>query len=321
MEIFTLILPVFLVFLLGLLFKHLKLVKPEMAGLLVQFVLYVSAPALLIRVIADIPFREIWNWPFILAYGAPLFFVFFVLFSIYRFLCKKSLNDSTMYALSSTMSNAGFVGLPILYAIFGQQAMLPATLSIIIVLALLSLGLVILEAGLHKGVPFWISTGRAFRGFIKNPLIIATCAGILYSLFSLPKPNWLFNFLKILEGSLTPCALFAVGMQIDFKSFFLELKETFFIYSIKLVVFPVLILVIVLTFKLPPIWAISAVVVGALPTAKSCIMICGLYDLEESKKLSHKVSMVIAFTTLSSILTLFLWLLFLSYLFPNTFVT
>lgn len=319
MEILTLILPVFCIFLLGLLMKQIKLVKPEMAGTLIQFVLYVSAPALIIRVIADTPFREMWNFPFILSYGFSLICAFFVLFSIYRFFLKKHLNNSILYALSSTMSNAGFVGLPILYAIFGKQAMLPATLSIIVVLALFAISLAMLESSLHKGQPIWACMRKAFQGFIKNPLIISVCVGVLYSLFSLPKPAWLFNFLKIMEGSLTPCALFAIGMQISFNNFFLELRKTIFIYLVKLLIFPALILGVVLFFNLPPIWAISAVVVGALPTAKSCVIIAGLYDKEEGQPLLRRISMVTAFTTLASVLTLFLWMLFLSYLFPHTF--
>ncbi|MEM7175624.1 MAG: AEC family transporter [Chlamydiota bacterium] len=320
MEIFELILPIFGILATGTLAKNFKLVKPELSFFLIQFIFYIGAPALLIRVIATTPIEMIWRSDFFFVVGL-IFPLFILLTFINKFLLKRPFLDSNLYALSATMSNAGFIGLPILYTTFGEPSILPATFSILIMILLLTLSIFVLEISASAHSSIRSACLKALLNSIKNPIIISCVIGIFYSLFNLPKPAGLFKYLKLLEGSVTPCALFAVGMQIEYKSFFKGLKATFFSSLFKLIILPALVLLLTLKIKLPPIWAISAVFVNALPTAKSCFIISNIYDKSLNQHIVKRVSMILAVTTFLSIFTLFAWLILLSMIFSPTSTT
>ena len=111
--------------------------------------------------------------------------------------------------MTATLANAASRPLlPILVALFGDAAVLPAVLVIVFDhIVLIPLTSAIIE-GSSGGNASWLAIFRRVSwGMARNPLIIATFAGLLCGLTGLKLPVPLDALLKLLSDSAAPCAL------------------------------------------------------------------------------------------------------------------
>lgn len=315
MNVLVVILPVFCLMLTGWVLKALGIVKEDLAAPLIQYVFYVAGPALLFTSVATIPFYQIWQWDFIAIYGLITLAGFLVLFILSWIFYTHSRAIGALYALSATLSNAGFIGLPILYALFGDKALVPGGLSLIVSMTILAFALFLLEMAAENHPTWYLLVYKSFLGLLKNPFIIGIVAGILYSATGLGLEKGVETYLKLFGESLTPCALFAIGIQMSIRSFVKNFTHTFFLTLMKLVVMPAIALFFVVAFELTPIWGITAVIASGLPTAKVCAIFAEIYSKDDEPK--KIVSETIASTTLLSILTLITWFLILHQFYPT----
>ena len=107
----------------------------------------------------------------------------------------------------------------------------------------------------------------------------------------------------MLGEALTPCALFAIGLDLTIA----ELRERLGLYALltalKLAIMPLVVYVLCLAAHLDRTATIAAVVCSAVPTAKSAYVLAVEYDVEKTV-----VGAVISMTTLFSVFTLLAWL-------------
>ncbi|WP_196157129.1 AEC family transporter [Reinekea sp. G2M2-21] len=99
--------------------------------------------------------------------------------------------------------NSGNLGIPLLLLTFGEDA-LPAILMMFIV-----------ENTLHFSVGIWILRPKDhFLGFLKQPMMLATFAGLGISLLHLQLPHWLVTGFELLGDIAVPLMLFALGVRL-----------------------------------------------------------------------------------------------------------
>ena len=102
---------------------------------------------------------------------------------------------------------------------------------------------------------------------------------------------------------MTPCALFAIGLDLTIA----ELRERLGLYALltalKLAIMPLVVYALCLAAHLDRTATIAAVVCSAVPTAKSAYVLAVEYDVEKTV-----VGAVISMTTLFSVFTLLAWL-------------
>ena len=110
------------------------------------------------------------------------------------------------------MTNTGFVALPILHAIYGQPAVLPAAVATIFVAAVMFPATVILLETEQLG-PHARSARAAVlaKQIVLNPMVISILLGLAWTIAGVPLPASIVAYLNIFAGALTPCALFAIG--------------------------------------------------------------------------------------------------------------
>ena len=105
-------------------------------------------PALLIVTIAQEPGRSVIDWRFLLAFGGGSLLCFFLLFSIMCIRISRNFASRTMYGMAASMTNTGFVALPVLQAIYGPRAVLPAAIATVFVaVVMFPLAVIVLELG------------------------------------------------------------------------------------------------------------------------------------------------------------------------------
>src|ERR1700742_2705233 len=209
MRIADLILPVFAVILTGWIVGYTGYLSRALSDALIHFAYNIAMPALLIVTIAQEPSHALVNWRFLVAFGGGSLLCFILVFGIMSILGSQSLASRTMYGMAAAMTNTGFVALPVLQAIYGQRAVLPAAIATVFVaVVMFPLAVILLEPGGPKGSrTTWMGT---VRHVVLNPMVLSTLAGMLCSVFGVHMPGPVTAYLGIMADALTPCALFAI---------------------------------------------------------------------------------------------------------------
>lgn len=314
MQIVALIFPIFVIILTGYFFARFELLPENVGDSLIQFVFYVGIPALLFVAIAQQETKDLLNWPFIAIFGGATAIVFLSIIIGARLFFGTELADATMIAMISVGSNAGIIGLPLLHSLFGHKVVVLAALANIIVVVFLLAQVIILESATPEDAGKPGAKLNHIKNAVLNPIVLSTLAGLAYAISPLSVPKVFVDYLNLLSGSVAPCALFAVGMSIKPASLIKSGPVILFATSIKLIGVALLVLAISWLFELSPLVSTVAVIVAALPTAKSEFVFAKRYHLEE-----EIVAETVSCTTALSVVTLLVWLLVLSHIFPATF--
>src|SRR6202161_2635046 len=128
-RIADLILPVFAVILSGWIVGYTGYLSRALSDALIHFAYNIAMPALLIVTIAQEPSRSLINWRFLFAFGGGSLLCFFVVFGIISIHVSRSIASRTMHGMAASMTNTGFVAFPLLQAIYGPRAVLPAAIA------------------------------------------------------------------------------------------------------------------------------------------------------------------------------------------------
>jgi malonate transporter and related proteins len=92
------------------------------------FLLYVSLPALLFRIMSETPFSELNNPPFLIATTLATVSAFVLAMVAGRIIGELSLRKATMAGLAGAYGNIGYMGLGLALAVLGARAAAPTAL-------------------------------------------------------------------------------------------------------------------------------------------------------------------------------------------------
>lgn len=308
MQIADLILPVFAVIVTGWVVGYTGYLSRQLSDALIHFAYNIAMPALLIVTIAQEPGRSLINWRFLVAFGGGSLLCFILVFGTMSIRGSRSLASRTMDGMAASMTNTGFVALPVLQAIYGPRAVLPAAIATVFVaVVMFPLAVVLLEVGQRSVDGTRKSPITTIKHVVLNPLVISTLIGMLLSIMGLHMPRPVATYLGIFADALTPCALFAIGLGLSVDGLRVNIGQASLLSTVKLVVMPLIVYGLCLSLELDPLYTIAAVICAAVPTAKTVYILAGEYHCEEMM-----VASTISLTTLASVLSLVIWLYALS---------
>lgn len=299
-----LILPVISIIILGWISAASGYISKNVAGYLIDFVMKIATPALLFIVLSQETLSRIFYWPFILAFGGGAIIFFVIAFAISKIMGKK--NDSAaLMGLAASQSSASFVALPVLLVIIGHKAVLPIAISVFILLAIvLPIGVILIELRGERSKSHIKALLGIGAKIIRNPIIIATLLGILWAAISIPVPSMPEKFLHLLADAVTPCALFAVGLNMNISAIKKSWRSISVLAISKLIALPALVMLFCFLLNVSNIFAISAVLISAVPLAKIVYMLSSSYKID-----SEYYAAATAATEVGSVITLFLWVM------------
>jgi malonate transporter and related proteins len=308
MDVASLVLPVFAIIVTGWLAGWSGYISRTLADGLVHFAYNVAMPALLIVTIAQEPARNFLEWRFLLAFGGGSLLCFGLVFLAVRAGWGHDRASSTMRGMAAAMTNTGFVALPILHAIYGQPAVLPAAIATVFVAAVMFPATVLLlESEARDRHEKSVRSAALAKHIVLNPMVLSTVIGLAWAITGLPIPTPIAAYLNILAAALTPCALFAIGLGLSVEDIRSNFAASLALAAMKLVIMPLIVYALCVTSGLSPLYTIAAVVCAAVPTAKTVYILAGEYKVEEPL-----VAATISITTLLSVPTLLGWLYALS---------
>jgi len=303
----TVVFPVFALIFVGWLVRRWGILGAQATTEMNRFVVYLALPALLFDIVAHARWVDIWKPGFIAAFGVSCFVVFGITLLV-RWRGSHHLADAAIDGLNAGYANTGFMGIPLVLLVLGQEAM-PSALIVTIFTACILFGVAIvaIEIGLQTEGKAHQVIWKVVVSLSRNPLIIAPILGALIPLSGLTIPMPGETFLKLLGGTAAPCALVTLGLFLaEKRESAADPKTTTFLVVLKLIVQPLIAWVLaVFVFQLPPLLAHSAVLFAALPTGTGPFMLAELYRREAAvTSTTILVSTVLSVVTITAYLAI-----------------
>ena len=295
LAIFLKTLPFFAIIGLGYWAGRTRFFSAEATAYLTKFVFYFALSAMLFRFAANLSLAEVLNWTLVGAYLWGTAVVYGIATAV-AFLRRLDVPTAAMEAQCAVIGNVGFLGVPMLVLLLGDQAIGPVMMVLAVDLIVFSSLIVILITGARDGRMSLAILRTVGLGLLRNPMIVAISSGLIWSALELPIPAPLNEFLAILGGAATPGALFAIGASLATKSAE-RVQVALWLSACKLVLHPIFVAISVLV--LFPIDSYSAGVVisaAALPVAGNVYILAQHYGVAP-----HRASAAILFSTLLSI--------------------
>ena len=293
--------PVFLMMVLGLVFRKLGWIDDVFASKMNKFVFLVPLPVLVFEDLATVDFSEVWDLKFVLFCFAATLISIGIAAAVSFLWRDKSIQGEFIQA--SYRSSAALLGIAFIQNIYGNAGLAP--LMIIGSVPLYNVMAVIVLAFFRPerkrlDKELWKST---LKGIVTNPIIIGIAAGILWSALKIPMPPILEKTVSNVGAVATPLGLMAMGATFDIRKAFAKVRPAAAAAVMKLVGFAAVFLplAVMLGFRREELVAIL-VMLGSATTVSWFVM---------AKNMGHEgvlTSSVVMLTTLFSAFTLTGWL-------------
>lgn len=232
----------------GYLLVKAKVLDSQHSGVLSKLLMYVGMPFLILSgTVNNISFDKALIIKLILTSAVGIAFTFAMFFLSKPITAmEKSEKTRGMMRFCMAFSNNGFLGIPLAVAVFGADS--PVMTVLVILNIITNILMYTLGVYLVSGDKSRISLKKAFL----NPVLIAFIVGVVLNLMKvntyIPEIS---TFSAHFSGLVTPLSMTILGMkmaEIKFVSLF-KSPRMYYVCSMKLVVFPCIILALLLAAK------------------------------------------------------------------------
>lgn len=293
--------PIFLMMLLGMLFRKLGWMDEVFAAKMNKFVFLVPLPVLLFEQLATVDFSEVWDIKFIL-FCFVVTAISITISTLISLLWKdRSIKGEFIQA--TYRSSAALLGIAFIQNIYGTAGMAP--LMIIGSVPLYNIMAVVVISVFKPGNNSFDKAlvKKTLKGIATNPIIIGIVAGFVWSALKLPMPSILHKTVSSIGATATPMGLMSMGATFEMKKATSKMKPTLVAVFMKLVGFCAIFLPMaaLLGFRNEELIAIL-VMLGSATTVSCFVM---------ARNMGHEGTLssgVIMMTTLLSAFTLTMWL-------------
>jgi predicted permease len=302
------IIPFFAIVALGF-FAVRRRVLPE-GGIngLIAFCFYFALPAMLFDGVRSAPLSELLDARISLAYLLGGLALLPVAALTCRWVFQVRSSDAVFFGFGAVHGNVGFMGLPMMVALFGDAALAPAAIVVLVDL-LVIYTIVFVAADLLGDRPHGLSAlVRTVGGsLVRNPFLIAIALGVAAGGFGVALPSAVERVVKLLAQSAAPTALFALGASLAMHGMGRGQPGPLVFFMVtKLAIHPLLIwLIATHLIPLSPLQLKVAVAQAALPIAVNLFLLGSRY-VKDVGTLSEAVLLTTAAGPVS--LAFWLWL-------------
>ena len=241
-----------------------------------KIVLHITLPAMILASVADVPgdFTAA-DILFLIA----LSFLSYAILGIVAFLTPRLIRgekkDYGVYEFLTMFGNVGFMGFPVLTAVFGSQAVfLAAIFNLPMNLLSFTIGVLMLAP---KGT-------RLKMKELFMPAVVASVLAPLLFLAPFTVPTIVYEGFSLLGGATVPLAMMLIGASVarlPFKEIWSQ-GRIYAVSAVKLLVCPIVIWLAFKGFVKDPLILGTAVILAAMPSATNTTLLCIEYGGNET---------------------------------------
>ena len=304
--------PVFLMMLLGMLFRRLGWIDEAFASRMNRFVFLVPLPVLVFHDLASAEIGDVWNFRFVafcfLATAASI-----AICALLSCLLKEKPRRGE-FIQASYRSSAALLGIALTTNIYGDAGLVPlmiiGSVPLYNVMAVVVLSLTAPDekkasgqAAISRKAELW---KRTLKGIVTTPIILGILLGLLWSMLRLPLPPILGKTVTNLGDLAAPLGLMAMGATFRLDKAVGQAKPAIAASFIKLVGFCVLFLPLAVRLGFREEELVAILIMLGSATTVSCYVM--------AKSMGHEgvlTSSAVMLTTLFSAFTITGWLFLL----------
>lgn len=203
----------------------------------------------------------------------------------------------TILHFSNIFTNTGYIGFPILNAMYGAEAVIYGSVfNMFFVISIWTYGIFLFTGSIERE-----NLKNELLKILLNPSILAVALGIIIMIFDIVIPKLLLNTISSLGNITGPLSMIIVGAtlaKIEFKN---KLKDWSIYYGIatRLIIMPLVIYLISLIIRDRGIVSNTVIVMSAMPAAAMTSILAEKYELE-----AEYAATMVLMTTVFALLTI-----------------
>lgn len=271
--VFNQVSVLFILLIVGFAIKKLRIIDDSLNKGLVNFLVYVALPSLAISSMCIEFSREILINCGVLLILSVIIIAFSIVFSIIiPRLFKIDGKAAGVFRFCTIFSNWGFMGFPVVNALYGKTGVFYAVIyGMPFPVLLWTLGVAIIGERCRE---------RTDYKNLLNPGIVAAVIGLTIFLFSIKLPWPVLRSLELLAGTTTPLSMIVVGSilgNMDIKTVFKDIK-VLGISIIRLVVLPLIVLLALKLMNFEHILMAIPIIITAMPAAANTVILAQKFN-------------------------------------------
>ena len=296
------VLPLFITMSLGYFLKYLNMFDNNTLDTMNNITFKSFLPMLLFYSIYKTDLQGVFNLKLMIFSATCVIALYLILYLIVPLIEK---DNKKRGALLQGLFRSNFVifGIPITESLFGSEKVGVAALLIAVIVPLFNILSVIALETFRGGKP---NFRKISIGIIKNPLIIASCLGILTLLLKIKIPTAIEKTISDVSKIATPLSLILLGASFKFDNIKKYLKQTTIAVVGKTILTPCIILPICIMFGYRGVELSTLMIIFAAPTAISSFTMAQQMDSD-----SDLAGQIVVFTSAFCVVTVFMWIFIL----------
>jgi predicted permease len=301
-HIFSALIPIFLLILIGYFFKRIKFPSNEFWANADKLTYFVLMPSLLVYKLSTASLDGLEAFDFVLTGILGITTLLFITIILnFKF---KTAGPAFSSVIQGAVRFNTYVLLALISAIYGDKGI--ALTALLITFAIPFINFICITS-----FAVYVSDKKAtlfglLKSIITNPLIVACFIGGGINYLDIALPIIGENVLKILSASALPMGLLSIGFSLDLSSIKEAKLELVLASFLKLLIMPIVMFVIARLFGLEGILLSLLLIFGSMPTAPSSFILARQLGGD-----SRLMASIITLQTLVSLLTvsIVLWAL------------
>lgn len=296
------VLPLFITMSLGYFLKYLNMFDNNTLDTMNNITFKSFLPMLLFYNIYKTDLQGVFNLKLMIFSATCVIALYLILYLIVPLIEK---DNKKRGALLQGLFRSNFVifGLPITESLFGSEKVGVAALLIAVIVPLFNILSVLALETFRGGKPDF---RKISIGIIKNPLIIASCLGVLTLLLKIKIPTAIEKTISDVSKIATPLSLILLGASFKFDNIKKYIKQTTIAVVGKTILIPCIILPICIMFGYRGVELSTLMIIFAAPTAISSFTMAQQMDSD-----SDLAGQIVVFTSAFCVVTVFMWIFIL----------
>lgn len=290
--------PIFLLMVLGYVFKKINIFNDGLTKGLNNFVFKVALPVLVYKELATSDVEELWDAKFVLFCFLATVLSIIIAYTLSFLFKEKEIRPE--FVQGTYRSSAALLGVGIATNLYGNAGMTP--LMIIGAVPLYNVfAVIVLTLGQGEGKLTGALMRKTLWGVITNPIIIGVMLGIVRAF--IPVPILLPKTLDYVSNLATPLGLMALGASFQFKEAITKIWPTGLATFLKLIGLGMIIIPIAVLMGYTHDKLVAVLIMTSSPTTVSTFV------MAKSMGYNGTVSAgIVMLTTILSAFTLTVWL-------------